>query len=97
MHRDIVTRIPATHGKAPIEVLGSSPKCQYQGLYCRNRFITIQGHPEFNAEIVSEILKSRNASGIIDDDTFADAMSRVKDAQDGVVVAAEFLRFLIED
>jgi len=56
----------------------------------------VQGHPEFNEEIVRELLTARHESGIFDDETFSEAMSRVDKYQDGVVVAQAFLRFLLE-
>lgn len=92
MHRDIVYDYPSG-----VEELGSSPKCQVQGMYIEGRVTTVQGHPEFNQEIVTELLKSRHDLGIFDDVTYEDGMARVGNAQDGVVVAKAFLRFLLEE
>lgn len=92
MHRDIVYDCPPG-----VDELGSSPKCQVQGMYIKGRVITVQGHPEFDQEIVTELLQSRHEMGVFDDVTFQDGMARVGKEQDGVVVAKAFLRFLLED
>ena len=92
MHRDIVYDYPPG-----VEELGWSPKCQVQGMYIKGRVITVQGHPEFNQEIVTELLESRHRLGIFDDATYEDGMARVAKGQDGVVVAKAFLRFLLEE
>lgn len=92
MHRDVVYDYPAG-----VEELGSSPKCLVQGMYIEGRVITVQGHPEFNQEIVTELLEARHEQGIFDDETYEDGMARVGKAQDGVVVARAFLRFLLEE
>ncbi len=65
-------------------------------MYIRNRVITVQGHPEFNEEIVRELLEVRHRQGIFDDETFEDGIRRVGNGHDGVVVAEAFLRFLLE-
>ncbi|MCJ1486194.1 hypothetical protein MMC06_006370, partial [Schaereria dolodes] len=54
------------------------------------------GHPEFDAEIVTELLRARHKQQIFSDETFEDAMARVAREQDGVLVAGAFLRFLRE-
>ena len=92
MHRDVVASYPSE-----VEKLGSSPRCDVQGMWAKNRLITVQGHPEFNEQIVRELLESRHKKGIFDDSTFQDAMGRVGNHHDGVVVAAAFLRFLLDD
>lgn len=91
MHRDIVFTWPPS-----VEHLGHSPRCDVQGMYEKKRLITVQGHPEFNGDIVSELLDSRHEKGIFDDGTYKDGMERVKKHHDGVAVAAAFIRFLLE-
>lgn len=91
MHRDIIYNYPEE-----VEQLAYTDKCSVQGMYIAKRLITVQGHPEFNEEIVRELLEARHASGIFDDAMFQDAMSRVDKYQDGVLVAAAFLKFLLE-
>ncbi|KAF2152556.1 putative class I glutamine amidotransferase [Myriangium duriaei CBS 260.36] len=91
MHRDIVCYYPED-----VEQLGSSPLCEVQGMYAKGRLITVQGHPEFTGDIVSEILESRHASGVFTDGMFEDAMGRVRNKHDGVLVGKAFLKFVIE-
>ena len=79
-----------------VEELAYTEKCSVQGMYVAKRFITVQGHPEFNEEIVRELLIARHKMGIFDDATFEDAYGRVDKYQDGVVVSGAFLRFLLE-
>ncbi|KAF2164884.1 hypothetical protein M409DRAFT_36992, partial [Zasmidium cellare ATCC 36951] len=59
MHRDIVAAVPAG-----VELLGSSERCQVQGMYQEGRLVTVQGHPEFSEGIVAELLGSRFERGI---------------------------------
>jgi GMP synthase-like glutamine amidotransferase len=92
MHRDIVFEYPDG-----VEKLGASPRCLVQGMYVKGKYITIQGHPEFTKEIVSEILTLRNSQGIFNDEQYEDAMARAGNHHDGVTVAQGFLRFLLED
>lgn len=92
MHRDIVFEYPEG-----VEKLGASPRCLVQGMYIKGKYITIQGHPEFTEEIVSEILTLRNKQGIFNDEQYQEAMARVGNHHDGVAVAQGFLRFLLED
>jgi len=92
MHKDIVYNLPEG-----TELLGYSPKCDVQGFYVRRRLITVQGHPEFTSQIVSEIAKSRHAQGIFDEAMYRDAISRVDNPHDGVAVSKAFLKFLLDD
>jgi GMP synthase-like glutamine amidotransferase len=91
MHCDAVFEYPPG-----VEELTYTQGCKIQGMYIAKRLITVQGHPEFNEEIMRELLTARHELGILDDETFSDAMSRVDKYQDGVVVAQAFLRFLLE-
>ncbi|KAN0096132.1 class I glutamine amidotransferase-like protein [Hyaloscypha variabilis] len=91
MHRDVVFEYPDG-----VEELAYTDKCSVQGMYIPKRLITIQGHPEFNEEIVRELLVFRHQQKIFDDEVFEDAMARVDKYQDGVVVAKAFLKFLLE-
>jgi GMP synthase-like glutamine amidotransferase len=91
MHRDIVYEYPGG-----VEELAYTDNCSVQGMYISKRVITVQGHPEFNEEIVREILIARHEAKIFDDEVFGDAMARVDKYQDGVVVAKAFLKFLLE-
>jgi GMP synthase-like glutamine amidotransferase len=92
MHRDVVWEYPHN-----VERLGSSPLCDVQGMYIKNHMIAVQGHPEFNEAIETELLERRHAQGIFADAAFDEAMKRVSRPHDGVVVAAAFLQFLLEE
>jgi GMP synthase-like glutamine amidotransferase len=91
MHRDIVFGYPPE-----AKPLGSTTKCQNQGMYVKNRYITVQAHPEFDATIVEEILDSRQKIGVFPNGVFDDGMKRLRDHHDGVQVAAVFLKFLLD-
>ncbi|KAI9893166.1 MAG: hypothetical protein M1814_000714 [Vezdaea aestivalis] len=98
MHRDILQEMPPPLGdKYPLESLGFSDVCKVQGLYYRNKLISVQGHPEFYDSLERAILDARNKLGVIGDDDYQDAISRVGNTQDGALIAAEFLRFLLDD
>lgn len=92
MHRDIVFEYPEG-----VEKLGASPRCLVQGMYLKGKYITVQGHPEFNEEIMKVITTTRNSQGIFDDTQAKDAIARAGDEHDGIAVAKGFLRFLLED
>lgn len=92
MHRDIVYVYP-DH----VEHLGHTARCEVQGMYVKHHLITVQGHPEFTGDVVSELLEARHDSGVFDDTLFKDGMSRVRQNHDGVAVAAAFIRFLLEE
>lgn len=90
MHRDIIYAYPPG-----VQELGASPRCSVQGMSIPHKLLTVQGHPEFDAEIVRELLEVRHEQGIFDDGVFEEALGRVERRQDGVVVAKAFLRFLL--
>lgn len=90
MNRDIVQSCPEG-----VEGLAYTAKCSVHGMYVANKFLAVQGHPEFSEQITMGLLAARNAAHIIDDDTFQDAIERVDKHHDGVVVARAFLRFLL--
>lgn len=92
MHRDIVYQYPPG-----VEALGSTGSCQVQGMYIPRRAMTVQGHPEFTAEIVVELLERRREQGVFGEEMYGEAMARVGRPHDGVLVARAFLRFLLED
>jgi hypothetical protein len=92
MHRDIVYEYPKG-----VEELGASPRCSVQGMYAKGRIITVQGHPEFNQQIMTDLLETRHAKGIFNDELYEDGMARAGKHHDGVAVSSAFLRFLLED
>ncbi|KAF8248910.1 class I glutamine amidotransferase-like protein [Wilcoxina mikolae CBS 423.85] len=91
MHRDVVCTLPPE-----VENLGTTEKCEIQGMYAPEKFISVQGHPEFTEEIVREILGVRREAGVFTEGEFEDMIGRVGKVQDGVLVATAFLKFLFE-
>ena len=89
MHHDIVVDFPKE-----ATPLGSNNVCAVQGMYLAGKYITVQGHPEFTEQIISEILESRNAAGIFPDGVYDDGMKRAPRHHDGVAIAKGFIRFL---
>lgn len=92
MHTDIVFEYPEG-----VEKLGASPRCLVQAMYQKGKFISVQGHPEFNEGIVTYVVKLRNESGVFNDEQARDALERAGNKHDGVVIAKAFLRFLLEE
>lgn len=92
MHRDIVFEYPEG-----VEELAYTQKCKVHSMYIAKRLITVQGHPEFNEDIMKEILKARHANGVFDKETFEEGTGRADKYHDGVLVAQAFLKFLLED
>ncbi|KAL3473047.1 class I glutamine amidotransferase-like protein [Aspergillus californicus] len=91
MHRDIVFTYPED-----VIPLGSSPRCAVQGMYRAGKFITVQGHPEFREDIVSEVVKLRAEAGVFDKEQAEDALSRAGKPHHGVAIGVAFLKFLLE-
>lgn len=92
MHRDIVYTYPEG-----VEELAYTEKCAVQGMYAEKRLITVQGHPEFNEEIMKEILATRHKLGIFDLEAYNEACGRADKYHDGIAVGKAFLRFLLQD
>ncbi|GAM85055.1 hypothetical protein ANO11243_030580 [Dothideomycetidae sp. 11243] len=90
MHRDIVYYYPEG-----VEQLGSTNLCSVQGMYAKDKLISVQGHPEFTPQIIHEILQVRHAAGIFTDDVFNDGVKRADNKHDGVIVAKAFLKFVL--
>lgn len=91
MHRDMIYEQPAG-----VDELAYTNKCSIHAMYVPKKFITVQGHPEFNEEIVKEIMETRRKAGIFDEDEFKEAIERADKYHDGVVVAQAFLKFALE-
>lgn len=65
-------------------------------MYIPRRLLTVQGHPEFTQFMMGEMLRIRHRAGVIPDEDFGKAITRVADKHDGVAIARAFLRFLLE-
>ncbi|MCJ1463490.1 hypothetical protein MMC07_002098 [Pseudocyphellaria aurata] len=98
MHRDIIVDNAGTVGPLQdLEPLAFTSHTENQSMYQARRLITVQGHPEFNQEIVCELLKTRRRQNLYSQETFESAMERSGNVQEGLVVGRAFLRFLVED
>lgn len=91
MHRDI-----AFHYPEGFESLGSSPVCSVQGMYSPSHVITVQGHPEFTSKIVKEIVETRHATGVFNDEAYKEHAKKIELPHDGIAVGGAFIRFLLE-
>lgn len=92
MHADAVLTVPEG-----AELLGSNDACAIQGLYAPGRYLTVQGHPEFTEDIITEILVNRHKVGIFPDDVFSEAIARAPVPHDGIALGKAFLKFLFEE
>ncbi|PWY84845.1 class I glutamine amidotransferase [Aspergillus heteromorphus CBS 117.55] len=91
MHQDIAYGYPSE-----VISLGASPKCAVQGMYIPGKLITVQGHPEFREDIMTELITLRTATGLFNKEQSEDAMSRAGIEHDGVAIAGAFLKMLLE-
>ncbi|KAM6534823.1 hypothetical protein FALCPG4_004446 [Fusarium falciforme] len=90
MHRDAVLDVPKG-----LVSLGSSPRCEVQGLYEPGRVISFQAHPEFDDFIMSEIMEARYEQKIFDKDMYEEGITRARAAHDGVLVSSKIWEFLL--
>lgn len=92
MHRDVVQTFPSD--AIP---LGSNAFCPVQAMYLPGRYLTVQGHPEFTEEIISEILFNRHTVGVFSDQVYTEGMKRAPIPHDGVAVGKAFLKFIRQE
>ncbi|CEI60503.1 hypothetical protein FVEN_g10005 [Fusarium venenatum] len=90
MHRDAVLEIPEG-----LVSLGSSSKCEVQGLYKPGRIMSFQAHPEFDDFIMEEIMKARYEQKIFSQEMYEEGITRARAAHDGVLVSAKIWEFLL--
>lgn len=91
MHRDIVFEVPAM-----FQDIGHSPVCQVQGFYLPGRVLSVQGHPEFDQFVVSQLIQRRHDQGIFSDVMRDDGLHRSGLPHDGALVASAICKFFIE-
>ncbi|KAA8652454.1 hypothetical protein EYZ11_005080 [Aspergillus tanneri] len=91
MHQDFVFDYPSN-----VISLGTSPRCAMQGMYLPGRFITVQGHPEFTEEIVTEVVTLRTKAGVFSKEQSEDFLERAKNQHDGIAIGIVFLKFLLD-
>jgi len=78
-HRDIVVRLPpqALH-------LASSDITQYEMALIGSSALSMQGHPEFDNEVVRGIVENRHERGLIPGPTVQEALRTLSDSADRV-------------
>ncbi|KAI1265250.1 putative class I glutamine amidotransferase [Xylariaceae sp. FL1019] len=91
MHRDAVLTFPTG-----VISLAETDICPNQAMYIPRRMMSVQGHPEFTVDMMTEIIETRKYGGILNKDISEDGLNRVGDPQDGVAIAQVFIRFLRE-
>ncbi|CCC07015.1 hypothetical protein SMACR_01038 [Sordaria macrospora] len=91
MHRDHVVGVPEG-----AQLLASTDVCENQGFIIPGKVLTVQGHPEFTVDIMEELLESRRAIGLFNDELFGSGVERNK-VDDGLFIAQAFYRFLLQD
>ncbi|KAK7040790.1 hypothetical protein VNI00_009696 [Paramarasmius palmivorus] len=104
MHRDYVPEVPPN-----FHLLGSTDITMNQGMVrfsgdevptggevdpTRIQIFTVQGHPEFTEPIVTEITRSRSEKGVMDRETYEDAMRRRDWRNDGLLIAQAMWRII---
>ena len=70
-HQDQVIEVPKG-----ADVIGTSDFCEYAALLYDNRILTIQPHPEFDAEVIDLLIETRGR-GNIDDALLQEASSKL--------------------
>ncbi|KAE8355059.1 class I glutamine amidotransferase-like protein [Aspergillus coremiiformis] len=90
MHRDIVYEVPQGCVN-----LGSSDRCEVQGLYIPQRILTVQGHPEFDEFVMTELISLRHGQGIFGDGLSQDGLSRAGKQHNGILVGKTACRFIL--
>ena len=92
MYRDVVYQNPEGDGH-----FGPSPVCSVQGMYTKGHVITVQSHPEFDEEIMTEFLRTRHTMGVFNDEDLDEYKKKLVKPRDGAVVGRAFIEFLLAD
>lgn len=66
-------------------------------MYQRGNFISFQGHPEFNEEVIREILVKKKADGLFGQELYEESIKRASLEHDGWLVGRLFSRFILEE
>jgi GMP synthase-like glutamine amidotransferase len=86
-HQDQVTALPQG-----AQVVGSSDFCANAALLYDNQIWTIQPHPEFNADFIDGLIRTRG-KGVVPDDKLADAGKLLDDPTNNADIAAYIAEF----
>jgi len=107
MHRDHVPTVPSS-----FHLLGSTSISRNQGMVQFSdldasptvvdrpipqiHILTLQGHPEFTAGVVKEVIKVRGERGIIDKDTAENGLVRADERDDGISIGGVIWQVLLQ-
>ncbi|KAK9369849.1 class I glutamine amidotransferase-like protein [Lipomyces kononenkoae] len=89
MHRDHVTAPPPG-----MHILAASEMSHVQGLYEEGKVLTLQGHPEFNDEVVRGSVENLIARGMLGEADGKNALDRAAIPNHGTDVGKAVVRFL---
>ncbi|EPS36729.1 hypothetical protein H072_9733 [Dactylellina haptotyla CBS 200.50] len=100
LHRDHVVTLPVNPfpqlPNAVLDLIGSTDACAIQGLYTPRKVISLQGHPELDVHMIGDLVRSRLQAGSFSKDAAEDAVGRAPWRNDGVYIAATFLKFMLD-
>lgn len=89
-HQDQVTALPDG-----ARVIASGPSCRYAGLVYDKPILTVQPHPEYGADVLSDLIETRGP-GMVPDALLADARARLSTPTDNQRMAGIMADFLKE-
>ena len=107
IHRDHVLNLPPS-----FHLLGSTTKTKNQGMVQFSdldaripgpggsmppiHVLTLQGHPEFNAGFVKQVIRAWCESGVMDKDTAEDGLNRADERNDGITIGRVIWEVLLQ-
>lgn len=84
-HQDQVTALPQG-----VRVVGTSDFCAYAALAYGNNILTVQPHPEFNADVMASLMEHRSST--VEPDRLAAARESRTEATDAALFAERMVR-----
>ena len=88
-HQDQVTALPPD---TPVTVIGSHPFCDYAALLYDSRILTVQPHPEFGADFIDGLIRTRGR-GMVPDPLLKQAANRLDQPVANDVLAGQIAAF----
>jgi len=89
MHKDIVTDISKESG---LKITASNKNTEIQGLMKEEHIITLQGHPEYNDDIIENFFKAR--AGVIPENVIEEGRKKFNKTTSQKFVSKFFNKFL---
>lgn len=84
VHGDVVYEVPEGFTN-----LGFTEKCSVQGLYKKNRVLTVQGHPEFSTDVDLLIMRHKMEAGLLSSEKYAEIERRSRRSKNQGLIVAE--------